>query len=1130
MTNPIVDPMVGRTVAHYEILAPVGGGGMGVVYKARDLKLGRIVALKFLPPQWSHDESARQRFLREAQAASATDHPNICTIHDIGTAADGQLFIVMAYCDGETLKRRLEQGPLPAEEALDIATQIADGLAKAHAQGVVHRDIKPGNVILTEDGVRILDFGLAKFADSLQLTVHGSTLGTAAYMAPEQVRGEDADARADVWAVGVVLYEMLCGHPPFRGGYPEAIAFAIRNDAPAPLRAQRPEIPEEVEQLVFRALHKEPAVRFQSGRELARALRQARGFTVPQDLRTQVIEVPAPAAAASARRSRTGRLVTAALVILLAAAPGAWFLMRPPDRVLVAVAPVTNETGYEILDPHEAALTYTLTEHLSQVPDIRTASYARMLEILRGQMTSGGGIASSGAVQALATHTGAAYVLVPTITYERDAWRARMELRDAATASVRAVFETPPAVSALTKETAYSLMGDLAGEVQTYFESRRTRALRTIESLVRARRTGAPPVRTLDAARSLEEGLSAYQELEHATAMKALRAAADQDRRSPVPLAWISRVAVLMGQRQQAAEAGDRALALASSANARDRLFIEAVAAEAVADFDTARERYEELAERSPDDPSGLIELASYLDRRGATRDATATYHRVLELAPSLLRPHLELCRLHNRSDDPLNAKAQAKLALDGYRAVGAAGGEGQALLCLVDALRVTPADQNAALATAEEAVRLFDRIGYSYNAARARNYVGLAYEALGRFADAVTAWEQALAAARAAGNAALESRVVLNLGVGHEALGNVPAAVDYYRESYALNEALGEQREAARSLANAGALTIEYGGNVAQGVRDVENALAVARSQGDRTFEIFCLQLLAAAHRYAGRHGDAEVALKRAEAVATSNGLEDEIATVAIDLARSRIDQGDYAAARTLLETAVTRGSARDVSHARIRLAQALARSGDTQAATAAIDQAAADVKKTGDVGLEPLLYLVLGEVAYEAGRAEQARAEWQRAALLARGEYPDPSTIEARANIALLAAERGRAEQAERDARAALDRARKTGRAALEARCRVILARILAGRGSFDAAVQALAPLPPGGAETIGPELQGLAHYWRGMALSRGGDAAAGATEIETGRRLLGTLQSRLPDRGRAFAGRPDIRRVLG
>ena len=165
MSTPTADPLVGKTVAQYEVVAKLGGGGMGVVYKARDTKLGRLVALKFLPPQWSHDESAKQRFIREAQAASATDHRNICTIHNIESTDDGQLFIVMAYYDGRTLKQKLEAGALGVDEALDIASQVAEGLAKAHGQGVVHRDIKPGNLMVTEDGIKILDFGLAKFAD-----------------------------------------------------------------------------------------------------------------------------------------------------------------------------------------------------------------------------------------------------------------------------------------------------------------------------------------------------------------------------------------------------------------------------------------------------------------------------------------------------------------------------------------------------------------------------------------------------------------------------------------------------------------------------------------------------------------------------------------------------------------------------------------------------------------------------------------------------------------------------------------------------------------------------------------------------------------------------------------------------
>jgi len=287
----MTDPLVGTTVAHYEVLGKLGGGGQSVVYAARDTKLGRRVALKFLPPQWSHDESAKQRFVREAQAASATDHKNICTIHDIDTASDGRVFIVMAQYDGPTLKEKLEQGPLPTEEAIEIAAQVAEGLARAHAQGVVHRDVKPGNIILTEDGLRILDFGLARFAGSLNLTFEGSTLGTVAYMSPEQSRGDDLDGRSDIWSIGVVLYEMLTGELPFRGGYPEAITYAIRTEPTPALHKRSGENLDAVERVIRRALEKDPAQRYESARDLARDLRLIQGRTLPMDLRTGTIVV-----------------------------------------------------------------------------------------------------------------------------------------------------------------------------------------------------------------------------------------------------------------------------------------------------------------------------------------------------------------------------------------------------------------------------------------------------------------------------------------------------------------------------------------------------------------------------------------------------------------------------------------------------------------------------------------------------------------------------------------------------------------------------------------------------------------------------------------------------------------------
>ena len=202
----------GTTLGPYQVVSQLGSGGMGVVYQATVPRLKRTVAIKLLPPDLTRDDTAKQRFLQEAQAASALDHPNICTIHEINETDDGQLYLVMAHYEGETLKERIERGPLPLDDAVDIGTQVGQGLAEAHEAGIVHRDIKPANLLVTKTGVvKILDFGLAKLAGAEDVTQTGTAVGTVAYMSPEQARGEEVDHRTDIWSLGVVLYEMLAG-------------------------------------------------------------------------------------------------------------------------------------------------------------------------------------------------------------------------------------------------------------------------------------------------------------------------------------------------------------------------------------------------------------------------------------------------------------------------------------------------------------------------------------------------------------------------------------------------------------------------------------------------------------------------------------------------------------------------------------------------------------------------------------------------------------------------------------------------------------------------------------------------------------------------------------------------------
>ena len=254
--------MIGKTISHYKILEKLGEGGMGVVYKAEDLKLKRTVALKFLPHHIAVNEEDRERFKIEAQAAAALNHPNIATIYAI-EEVDDELFIVMEYIDGQELRQKIEAGPLKVDVAMDIAMQIADGLQAAHKKGVFHRDIKSANIMLTQDDrVKIMDFGLAKIKGQMRLTKTGTTVGTVTYMSPEQARGEKVDHRTDIWSFGVLLYEMITGQMPFKGDYEQAVIYSILNEEPKPIMELRAGAPVELADVVNKALTKDLKERY----------------------------------------------------------------------------------------------------------------------------------------------------------------------------------------------------------------------------------------------------------------------------------------------------------------------------------------------------------------------------------------------------------------------------------------------------------------------------------------------------------------------------------------------------------------------------------------------------------------------------------------------------------------------------------------------------------------------------------------------------------------------------------------------------------------------------------------------------------------------------------------------------
>lgn len=622
-----------RIISHYHVLERLGGGGMGVVYKARDVRLERFAVLKFLPPPLSADEEAKRRLVTEARAASALDHPNICTIYEIGETEEDHLFIAMAHYTGETIRETIKRAPCSPEEALACGRQVAAGLARAHEAGIIHRDVKPANVMMTEDGLaKILDFGIAKM-QNMTSTGGGMTPGTVAYMSPEQLRGEPVDHRADIWSFGVVLYEMLAGKRPFRGEHDQAVIYHILHDDPEPLNTELPASYEGLYTLIHDCLQKDVDLRPKSMEEVLERLRpigepsetiKRDGGKGPPVGRLERFFV-------FLRRARRPAFIGLGILLVLLVFGAYEYLTSDGGPVAdeqaaaaersIAVLPFENLSGRDDDEYFADGVTDDILTHLSTVPDLSVVSRTTSM-LYKG---------SEQRASAIASELGVQYVLEGSIRRTDDRVRISSQLIDGESDQniwaetydrrLQDVFDVQTEIAGAITD---ALETELSSSVAERIERRPTEDLEAYDLFLRGRE---------DMLRLDREGME--------RAMKSFRDALEQDPDFALARAWLAFSYALYAANHGGGSAwADSALALSREAEAEQEGLPEAynamgISLNVLGRYTEAEQAYLRALELRPNDSRALLNLGVLYGDLGCWDEAIQYIRQRLDLDPA---------------------------------------------------------------------------------------------------------------------------------------------------------------------------------------------------------------------------------------------------------------------------------------------------------------------------------------------------------------------------------------------------------------------------------------------------------------------------------------------------------------
>ena len=630
--------MIGETISHYKIQSRVGAGGMGVVYEAEDTRLGRKVAIKFLPDELSADPEAVQRFLREARVVSNLNHPHICTLHDIGSH-DGRQFMVMELLDGQSLKDRISRGALPIDEVLELGGQMADALDAAHSQGVVHRDIKPANLFVTRRGtIKVLDFGVAKLSQSVQgggdvdatvapsdqLTSIGTTIGTVSYMSPEQARGHEIDARSDVFSAGVVLYEMATGQLPFQGATVATIFEGLLTRQPAAPSAIKDGVPAEIDQIVFKALDKDRELRYQSAAELRAELKRLkRARDTGQRSTVSVPPLPRPVSPKPATAIGWRRRIFVGAPLLTVALIAGFLLYRQisvpalTEKDAVVLSSVVNRTGDTMFDDtlgEALALQLRQSPFLNVVPDQQVQATLRLMSL--EPMTP----ITADVGREVCQRAGAKALLGGTIAMLGSSYVITLSAQDCVRGSVFAEEQA----QAPTKEAVLGVMGDAVSR----FRGKLGESLGSIQRY--DSKIEEATTRSLEALKAYSQGLRTRRTSGDFDSVPFFRRAIDLDPEFALAYARLGTVYGNLSQPDEARKMTARAYELRSKVSEVERHYIEGRYFTLVEpDVQRALDVYRVWLATYPNDYNALVNAALLHKQQGDRAEAI----RMLELA-----------------------------------------------------------------------------------------------------------------------------------------------------------------------------------------------------------------------------------------------------------------------------------------------------------------------------------------------------------------------------------------------------------------------------------------------------------------------------------------------------------------